>query len=247
MKTEFVYGLHVVESLLRNQPDLVLEVWLQDNRDSESADRVAALAAEQGIASQPCDRKKLDKLTDQAVHQGIVARIRARPLPGDSQLAELIESLGNRAFLLFLDGVQDPHNLGACIRTAEAAGTQAVVFQKERAASLSPVARKAAVGAAERLPLFQVNNLARALENTKQAGIRVIGAAGGAAADIYSLDLTGPVAVVMGAEGAGIRERIRGICDQLVAIPMAGEAESLNVSVAAGVVLFEAGRQRHQG
>lgn len=247
MKTEFVYGLHVVESLLRNQPDLVLEVWLQDNRESDSANRVAALAAGQGIASQPCDRKKLDKLTDQAVHQGIVARIRVRPLPGENQMVELIEELGSQAILLFLDGVQDPYNLGACIRTAEAAGAQAVVFQRDRAASLSPTARKAAVGAAERLPLFQVNNLARALENARQAGIRVVGAAGGVEADIYSTDLQGPLAVVMGAEGTGIRERIKGICDQLVAIPMAAGAESLNVSVATGVVLFEASRQRRQG
>lgn len=244
MKAEYVFGLHVVESLLRDQPASVLEIWLQNSRKDEYAASISAVARNLGIAVQTSDRTRLDRLVDGAVHQGVVARIRPIPIAGEDQLHALIEQLGQDAFLLFLDGVQDPHNLGACIRTAEAAGAHAVIFPKDRAASLTAVARKAAAGAAERIALFQVGNLARSLENAKKAGIWVVGTAGDGDASIYQIDLTGPLAMVMGAEGAGLRSRIRGLCDHLVSIPMQGHAESLNVSVATGVALFEASRQR---
>lgn len=244
MKTEFVYGPHVIESLIRNRPDLVLDILVQESRDDPTLDKVLTAARKQGISIQPTDRRKLDQITDQALHQGVVARIQVKPMADENQLLELVEGLGQAALLLFLDGVQDPHNLGACIRTAEAAGVHGLVFQKDRAATLSPAARKAAAGAAERLPLFQVVNLGRALEKVKKAGIWTVGAAGQAETSLYQQDLTGPLAVVMGAEGAGLRTRTRALCDHLVSIPMPGPAESLNVSVATGVVLFEAVRQR---
>ena len=247
MKTEYIYGLHVVESLLRNKPEIVLEIWLQESRDDASIDTIRSLARKQDVAIQLTDRKKLDQLTNQAVHQGVVARIQVKALPGEQGLVDLLETQGAPAFLLFLDGIQDPQNLGACIRTAEAAGVQAVVFQKDRAATLTPVARKAGAGAAERLPIFQVGNLGRSIELVKKAGVWVVGAAGQGDKSIYEIDLNGPLAIVMGAEGAGLRSRILGLCDHLAAIPMESASESLNVSVATGVMLYEARRQRHLG
>jgi len=247
MKTEYVYGLHVVESLLRNQPEFVLEIWLQESRDDKSVETIRALARKQGVAIQVTDRRKLDQLTNQAVHQGVVARIQVKALPGEHELVELVEARSEPAFLLFLDGIQDPQNLGACIRTAEAAGVQAVVFQKDRAATLTPVARKAGAGAAERLAIFQVGNLGRSIEVIKNAGVWVVGAAGKGDKSLYEIDLKGPLAIVMGAEGAGLRSRIQGLCDHLVAIPMESASESLNVSVATGVMLYEARRQRQPG
>jgi len=247
MKTEYVYGLHVLESLLRNRPERVLEIWLQENRADESVDTIKTLAKKQGVSLQHADRRKLDQMTQQAVHQGAVAKIQLEPLPGEHELNALLESGREPAFLLYLDGIQDPQNLGACIRTAEAAGIQAVVFQKDRSASLTAVARKAAAGAIERLPIFQVGNLARSLETIKKAGVWVVGTAGKGDKNLYEIDLNGPLAIVMGAEGAGLRSRIEGLCDHLVAIPMEGQTESLNVSVATGVMLFEARRQRHLG
>lgn len=247
MKTEYVYGLHVVKSLLESQPELVLEIWLQESRDDESIETIRSLAKMQGVSIQRTDRKRLDQMTNEAVHQGAVARIQLKSLPGENELMELVDKAGEPAFLLFLDGIQDPQNLGACIRTAEAAGIQAVIFQKDRAATLTATARKAAAGAAERLAIFQVGNLARSIEQVKKAGIWVVGAAGGSDKTLYEIDLRGPLAVVMGAEGAGLRSRIQGLCDHLAAIPMRGETESLNVSVATGVILFEAMRQRQPG
>lgn len=244
MKAEYVFGLHVVEGLLRDQPASVLEIWLQKSRQDEYATSIGALARNLGIAVQTSDRGRLDRLVDGAVHQGVVARIRPVPIAGEDRLQALIEQQGQNAFLLYLDGVQDPHNLGACIRTAEAAGVQAVIFPRDRAASLTAAARKAAAGAAERTALFQVGNLARSLETAKKAGIWVVGTAGDGDASLYQVDLTGPLAIVMGAEGKGLRSRIRGLCDHLVSIPMQGQAQSLNVSVATGVALFEASRQR---
>ena len=244
MKAEYVFGLYVVESLLRDQPASVLEIWLQKSRLDEYAASITTVARQLGIAVQTTDRARLDRLVDNAVHQGVVARIRPMPIAGEEQLQALIGHLGQDAFLLFLDGVQDPHNLGACIRTAEAAGVQAVVFPRDRAASLTAVARKTAAGAAERTALFQVGNLARSLESARKAGIWVVGTAGDSDNSIYEVNLSGPLAVVMGAEGTGLRSRIRGLCDHLVSIPMQGKAESLNVSVATGVALFEASRQR---
>ncbi len=244
MKSELVFGIHTVNSLLRNRPDSVLELWLLDPRRNEALASVEAFAHQHGLAVSTVERASLDRMVDKAVHQGVVARVRPIPLAGEAEFERLISGLEKPAFLLFLDGVQDPHNLGACIRTAEAAGVDAVIFPKDRASNMTPVARKAAVGAADRLPLFQVSNLARTIETAKKAGIWVVGAAGDTEAGLFDIDLTGPLAIIMGGEGTGLRARIRALCDHLGAIPMAGQAESLNVSVATGVVLFEACRQR---
>jgi 23S rRNA (guanosine2251-2'-O)-methyltransferase len=164
----------------------------------------------------------------------------------EGDLLDLVEGLGRPAFLLILDGVTDPHNLGACLRTADAAGVDCVVAPRDRAVGLTPVVRKVAAGAAETIPFAQVTNLARTLESLKQAGVWVVGTAGEATDELYTVDLTGPLAVVMGAEGDGMRRLTRETCDRLVRLPMAGGVESLNVSVATGVVLYEAVRQRQR-
>jgi len=244
MKTELIYGAHVVESLLRNRPDIALEIWMSNTRDEQSVESISKLATKQGISVQRIDRKKLDLMTNDAIHQGVVAKIQQETLPGEHEFNVLLAHEAQNPFFLFLDGIQDPQNLGACIRTAEAAGVQAVLFQKDRSTTLTAAARKAAAGAAERMKVFQLANLARGIETAKKAGIWVVGATGHSNTTLYSLDLKGPLAVVMGAEGSGLRARIAELCDYQANIPMAGGTESLNVSVATGIVLFEARRQR---
>ena len=175
----------------------------------------------------------------------MIAKTRQALEPTEADLEALVESASTPPLILVLDGVQDPHNLGACLRSAEAAGALAVVVPKDKACSLTPVARKAASGAAESLPLIAVTNLVRSLERLQRAGVWVIGMAGESAGSVYACRMTGPVALVMGAEGAGLRRLTRARCDEVACIPMAGHVESLNVSVAAGICLFEARRQRN--
>jgi 23S rRNA (guanosine2251-2'-O)-methyltransferase len=189
---------------------------------------------------------QLDKLAKSRKHQGIIAEYNAPKTWGDNELFDLLSELNEPALLLILDGVTDPHNLGACLRTAEAAGVQAVITTKDKAAGLTPVVRKVASGAAEIIPLIQVTNLARTLDTLKDAGIWIIGTSDHATENMYSQDLTGPIAFVMGAEGKGMRRLTEKQCDILANLPMAGEVSSLNISVATGVCLYEAVRQRQQ-
>jgi 23S rRNA (guanosine2251-2'-O)-methyltransferase len=186
----------------------------------------------------------LDRDAGHANHQGVLAQCRAAAERTEGELPGLLASLSGPALLLVLDGIQDPHNLGACLRSADAAGAQAVILPKDNAAPITPVVRKVASGAAEVLPVFQVTNLARTLDELKDAGVWLIGAAGEAEQTLYDVDLRGPVALVLGAEGTGLRRLTREKCDHLARIPMAGTVESLNVSVATGIFLFEAVRQR---
>jgi 23S rRNA (guanosine2251-2'-O)-methyltransferase len=202
----------------------------------------AARAA--GVPVEETTGDSLDRAAGHDHHQGVVARCRAAPERTEAELPAFLKDLPATAFLLVLDGVQDPHNLGACLRSADAAGVQAVIVPRDNSAPLTPAVRKVASGAAETVPLFRVANLARVLETLKSAGVWLVGAAGEAERDLYDIDLRGPLALVLGAEGTGLRRLTRDLCDHLARIPMTGSVGSLNVSVAAGVCLFEAVRQR---
>lgn len=241
----WIYGLHAVETLLAVAPERVLELQALESRDDQRLNALIGLGRRQGVAVAWRDRAALDKLADGGRHQGVVARIKPRQAGHDGELAERLDALDAAPFLLVLDGVTDPHNLGACLRTAEAAGVHAVIAPRDKATGLTPVVRKVACGAAELVPFFQVTNLARTLRELKDRGLWLVGTSlGDGARPFYALDLRGPLAVVMGAEGSGLRRLTAEHCDHLAYIPMAGLTESLNVSVATGVALFEAVRQR---
>ncbi len=241
---EIIYGLHAVESVLRNDPRRVRRACLLQGRDDQRLARLADELRAQGIATERAERQQMDEWVGGARHQGVIAWCDSLPLYSESQLTDFLERLDSPPFLLVLDGVQDPHNLGACLRSADGAGVHGVIFPKDKASSITPVVRKVACGAVETLPLFQVTNLARALRMLQDAGVWLIGTAGEAEQSLYEADLTGPLALVMGGEGKGMRRLTREHCDSLVHLPMAGSVESLNVSVATGICLFEAVRQR---
>ncbi len=242
-KLEAVYGLHAVQALLKSAPHRVNEVMVLQGRQDQRVQKVMAAAEKAEIRVRQASRKELDKLGD-GNHQGVVAMAFPGQLHDEKYLYQLMESLREVPFLLVLDGVTDPHNLGACLRTAEAAGVHAVIAPKDNSATLTPTARKVSCGAAEVLPYIPVTNLARCLRKLQELGVWVIGTAGEATQSVYQQDLKGPMALVMGAEGPGMRRLTRECCDGLINIPMAGEISSLNVSVATGVCLFEAVRQR---
>lgn len=243
--TRRVYGLHAVTTLIERHAGQVQALWLDSRRDDQRLRRLAELAQAHGLRAQTVARAELDRLAEGASHQGAVAQVSAPAARNETFLEQLLVDLRESAFLLVLDGVQDPHNLGACLRSADAAGVHALVVPRDRACGLTPVVAKVASGAAESVPFVQVTNLARTLRSLQDAGVRVVGAAAGeGSTDLFATDLTGPLALVLGAEGSGLRRLTREHCDALVAIPMLGTVESLNVSVAAGVCLFEALRQR---
>lgn len=242
-KLEAVYGLHAVQALLKSAPHRVNEVMVLQGRQDQRVQKVMAAAEKADIKVRQASRKELDKLGE-GNHQGVVAMAFPGQLHDEKFLYQLIESLRDVPFLLVLDGVTDPHNLGACLRTAEAAGVHAVIAPKDNSATLTPTARKVSCGAAEVLPYIPVTNLARCLRKLQELGVWIIGTAGEATQSVYQQDLKGPMALVMGAEGPGMRRLTRECCDGLINIPMAGEISSLNVSVATGVCLFEAVRQR---
>lgn len=243
-KSEIVFGLHSVQALLKSAPQRVLELYCLQGRGDQRLQKLLKIAEAEGMSVQTMGRAKLDALSEGENHQGVVARCRPGEVHDEAFLLRLLESLGHTPLLLVLDGVTDPHNLGACLRSAEAAGVDAVIAPKDKSAGLSPVARKVASGAAEVLPFVPVTNLARTLKKLQDAGVWLVGAAGEADATLYQADLKGPIALVMGAEGEGLRRLTRETCDYLIKIPMAGSVSSLNVSVAAGICLFEAVRQR---
>lgn len=223
----------------------VTEVWLSDERQDARMSALTDAAKKHNIRLNKVAKDELDEMAPDARHQGGIARCKPLDNLDESDLFRLIGELDEPAFLLILDGVQDPHNLGACMRTAEAAGAHAVVAPKDRASGITPTALKVSSGAAERLPFIQVTNLARVLRELQQNGVWLVGTSGESEATLFEVDLKGPLGVILGAEGKGIRRLTREHCDQVVYIPMKGSAESLNVSVAAGVCLFEASRQRN--
>lgn len=241
---ELRYGLHAVRAALEQPATPVLSLWLDQGRTDQALQELAKLALARGLELYPVLREDLDSLVPGARHQGVVARCSAQPMLTEEGLFALLDNLKAPPLVLILDGVQDPHNLGACLRTAEAAGVHAVVAPKDRAVGLTAVVRKVASGAAERVPFVQVTNLARVMRELRKAGLWLVGTVANGAQSLYKTDLKGPLAVVLGAEDRGLRRLTREHCDCLVQIPMSGAVESLNVSVAAGVCLFEAQRQR---
>jgi len=243
---ERVYGLHAVEALLRHHPKRVKQVWLAEGRGDPRVRSLVELAEQSKVRVGQCERREMDSWVE-GVHQGVVAEVSPSQVWGEAMLEELLDRAEGPPLLLVLDGVTDPHNLGACLRTADAAGALAVIVPKDKAATLNATVRKVACGAAEVIPLVAVTNLARALEKLQQRGLWVVGTAGEAEQTIYTQDLTGPTVLVMGAEGKGMRRLTREHCDFLVRLPMAGSVSSLNVSVATGICLFEALRQRQAG
>jgi 23S rRNA (guanosine2251-2'-O)-methyltransferase len=248
---EWVYGLHAISELLKQHPEDVLELLLQGGREDRRVAEVRALADAAGVAVQSLERREFERrlrqLPSGAVHQGVMALCRMGVSVLDERaLDALLEGLSGPALLLVLDEVTDPHNLGACLRTADAAGVHAVIVPKDRSAPLNMTARKVACGAAETIPFVAVTNLSRTLEALQQRGIWIAGAAGEAQSSLYEIDFNVPVAIVMGSEGKGLRRLTREHCDYLMAIPMAGALSSLNVSVATGLCLFEAVRQRRE-
>ncbi|MFJ4372938.1 23S rRNA (guanosine(2251)-2'-O)-methyltransferase RlmB [Pseudomonas japonica] len=240
---EKIYGVHAVEALLRHHPKRVKQIWLSEGRSEPRIQALLALAAEYRVSVGQAERRELDAWVE-GVHQGVVAEVSPSQVWGEAMLEELLERTESVPLLLVLDGVTDPHNLGACLRTADAAGVLAVIVPKDKSATLTAAVRKVACGAAEVIPLVAVTNLARTLEKLQQRGLWVVGTAGEAQQELYQQDMTGPTVLVMGAEGKGMRRLTREHCDFLVKLPMAGSVSSLNVSVATGVCLFEAVRQR---
>jgi 23S rRNA (guanosine2251-2'-O)-methyltransferase len=243
-KRNFVYGLHAVNAALERAPERVLELWLVQTRDDARTRELKVRAERVGVHVQSVSGDALTKLVGDVVHQGAAVAMRPLKAWDEHDLAQALDQLRADPLLLILDGVTDPHNLGACLRTADAAGAHAVVIPKDRAASVDGVVRKVAAGAAEFIPVATVTNLARTLEVLKERGIWVVGTDGEAEQSLHSADLKRPLALVLGAEGSGLRRLTRDRCDFLVRIPMAGHVQSLNVSVAAGIALFEALRQR---
>ena len=238
-----MFGWHAVEAVLKREPERLQQVWIQTGRQDKRVKSITDTLDSLGVKWKVVHRKELDERVS-GVHQGVVAAVsESREWTEDDLLTQLAGS-DKPPFLLILDGVTDPHNLGACMRTADAVGVQAVIVPKDKSASLTPVARKVACGAAETVPFVRVTNLARFLRSLQEQGVWLIGTAGEAGATLYQADFKGPVALVMGAEGKGMRRLTREHCDQLINIPMLGHVDSLNVSVATGVCLYEALRQR---
>lgn len=241
---ERVFGLHAVRSLLERAPGRVRQLWVLDSRQDDKLRELVGRAEAAGIPVALRSRRELDELGGQGHHQGVLAEVADQPVLTEAALPAFLEGLAEPPFLLILDGVQDPHNLGACLRSADAAGVHAVIVPRDKSVGLTPVVRKVACGAAETVPLVAVTNLARTLRALGEAGIWLYGAAGEAGESLYQTRLTGPLGLILGGEGKGLRRLTREHCDGLFAIPMAGTVESLNVSVATGIALFEARRQR---
>ncbi|MFP1729978.1 23S rRNA (guanosine(2251)-2'-O)-methyltransferase RlmB [Lonsdalea quercina] len=241
--SEIIYGIHAVKALLERDPQRFLEVFILKGREDRRLQPVIAELESNGIAVQVANRQWLDSKVEGAVHQGIIANVKPGRQYQENDLPELLTAL-DAPFLLVLDGVTDPHNLGACLRSADAAGVNAVIVPRDRSAQLNATAKKVACGAAESVPLIRVTNLARTLRLLQEHNVWIVGTAGEADHTLYQSKLTGPMALVMGAEGEGMRRLTREHCDELISIPMAGSVSSLNVSVATGVCLFEAVRQR---
>jgi 23S rRNA (guanosine2251-2'-O)-methyltransferase len=240
----WVHGVHAVRWLLKQHPERVRLLYVQDTRADARAAEIMALARAAGVAEQRIDGRRLDEWTGGAAHQGIAAEVQPARSWDESELLAHMEKLAEPALLLLLDGVQDPHNLGACLRTANACGVHAVIVPRDRAAGLTPTVRKVAAGAAELVPLVTVTNLARAMRVLKERELWFIGADAQAERSTFEAELKGAIGIVMGGEGAGLRRLTRETCDLVVRLPMRGAVESLNVSVATGMMLYEVLRQR---
>jgi 23S rRNA (guanosine2251-2'-O)-methyltransferase len=239
-----MFGFHAITSRVRQNPASVKEIFLDSSRRDPRARDLALLAENSGVKLIPCDSSRLAGMAQGVRHQGVAASIDATRSHIDVE--DVLDTLAEPALLLVLDGIQDPHNLGACLRVSDAFGVHAVIAPKDRAVGLTATVFKVASGAADAVPYISVTNLARTLRGLKQRGISIVGATSEADSDINTVELDGPIAWVLGAEGKGMRRLTRETCDRLVSIPMLGSVESLNVSVSAGICLFETRRQRNK-
>ena len=243
-ETRILSGFHSVLSRIRQHPESVQEVCYDKTRNDARMLEMLKVAEQKGVRIMQMDKERLDGLANRGRHQGVIARVIDAPMPY-MDIHDILESdLDEPALFLILDGVEDPHNLGACLRVADAMGVHAVIAPKDRAVGLNATVRKVACGAAETVPFIVVTNLARTMRELKDAGVTLVGAVAEADSDLFSSNLTGPIALVLGAEGTGLRRLTAETCDALVSIPMFGTVESLNVSVASGICLYEARRQR---
>lgn len=241
--TEYLFGIHAVQSALKNDARHVDQIWVDHKRHDRRIKELVIQAEKCGVPVQRADARALDRMSPGQRHQGVVAQYESVSHFSEGDLEQLIQKSA-QPLVLVLDGVTDPHNLGACLRTAEASGVTLVMAPKDRAVGLTPTVRKVASGAAERLPFVQVTNLARSLDRLKELGLWVVGTSDAAEEGLFNARLEGPLALVMGAEGKGMRQLTQKHCDSLIGIPMLGKVESLNVSVATGVCLYEIVRQR---
>jgi 23S rRNA (guanosine2251-2'-O)-methyltransferase len=238
-----IFGINPIQQLLNNNPEKVIEVFISTSKDDRRTETLISCAKTSGISVQRIDPKKLDKWLEGMNHQGVAAKIVPPEVLNEADIPALINGTAKPLFLV-LDGVQDPHNLGACLRTADAAGVTAVIVPKDNAVGITAIVRKVASGAADSVPLVRVSNLARTIKDMQQLGVWFVGTDAETEQLLYSVDLTGSIAIVLGAEGEGMRQLTKKSCDYLVKLPMLGQVESLNVSVATGICLFEALRQR---
>ena len=242
MSKQVLFGFHAVTVRLKTAPRSVIELHVDPARRDQRMRQFIERAAAAGVRIVESDDARLQKLSGSSRHQGVVARVEA--LPASHSLDDTLDGVDGAPLLLVLDGVTDPHNLGACLRVADGAGAHAVIAPKDHAVGVNATVAKVASGAAETVPYFMVTNLARTLNELKERDIRIVGTAEDAQRTLYDIDLSGPVALVLGAEGSGMRQLTSRTCDELVRLPMRGAVESLNVSVASGICLYEAVRQR---
>lgn len=243
-ESRIIFGFHAVLSRLRQHPESVQQVLYDKSRNDARMHDLLKMAEQRNVRVMQMDKERLDGMAH-GRHQGILARVVDTPIPY-KDIHDILESdLDEPPFFLILDGVEDPHNLGACLRVADAMGVHAVIAPKDRAAGLNATVRKVACGAAETVPFIAVTNLARTMRELKEAGVQIVGAVAEAEHDLFKSQLSGPIAMVLGAESTGLRRLTAETCDTLISIPMFGSVESLNVSVASGICLYEVRRQRN--
>jgi 23S rRNA (guanosine2251-2'-O)-methyltransferase len=243
-KSIIIFGFHSIQAQLDSNPECILKVFTLDNRNDKRLNSIISQLNNLGINTQQFTKQKLDKLTKNQTHQGIASEILLPTLPNQDALMHYVSKLEKVSLVLILDSIQDPRNLGACLRSANAAGADCVVINKDGSAPINALVHKTSAGALNQLKIFQVTNLSRTIKALKGQNIWVVGLDGATDQSLYQIDLTTPTAIVMGAEGSGLRKLTKQSCDQLAMIPMQGNVESLNVSVATGIALFEASRQR---
>ena len=243
-KSIYIYGFHSIEAQLNSNPEYILNVLIQSGRSDSRMSNIISILRNQKIKFSKVNKDKLDRLSKGELHQGIVAEVILPPLPGHEALIDFVAKISSIPLILILDSIQDPRNLGACLRSANAAGVDCVVINKDGSAPINAVVHKTSAGAINQLKIFQVTNLVRTIKALKDKKLWVIGLDGSVSTSLYDINLIDPTVIVMGTEGKGLRQLIKKTCDQLATIPMIGNVESLNVSVATGIVLFEGRRQR---
>lgn len=244
-RAEQIFGIHAVSQVLESTPDRIINAWVQEAINSDSVRAIQDEMNNLGLAVQTTPRSTMSRMTKNQNHQGVIIEVKPAKKKTDNDLDQILEqNKNNNPLYLILDSVQDPHNLGACIRTAEATKVTAIIIPKDRAVGITDTVRKVASGAVENVTVITVTNLVRAIKKIKEAGAWVVGADGEAKESIYDMNLKVPTAIIMGGEGKGMRESVMKECDYIAALPILGQIESLNVSVATGVILYEVIRQR---